>query len=118
MKDFDEAVAALQRAVHLSPDTPRVHAGLARALALSGKVDEARHILRQLEEQSLKRYVSPMEFAPVYQALGDVDSALKRLREAMSHRSFEILALNVDPRFRPLRKDPRFVTLIRDVGLG
>ena len=118
LKDFDEAVAAMQRAVHLSPDTPRVHAGLARALALTGKVDEARTIVRRLEEQSLKRYVSPMEFASVHQALGEVDAVLKRLREAMSHRSFEILALNVDPRFRSLRKDPRFVTLVRDVGLG
>ena len=35
-KDFDESAAAFQRAIHLSPQTPRMHAALARTLALSG----------------------------------------------------------------------------------
>jgi len=41
----------MERAVHLSPDTPRMHAGLARALARSGKREDAQRILRRLEEQ-------------------------------------------------------------------
>jgi serine/threonine-protein kinase len=117
LEDFDEAVAALKRAVYLSPDTPRMHAGLARALARAGKREEAQRILRRLEEQARKRYISPFEFASVHLALGDVEPGLKRLTKAVAHRCFEILALNVDPRFEALRKDLRFVKLVRQVGL-
>jgi TolB-like protein/Flp pilus assembly protein TadD len=116
-EDYDEAVAALQRAVHLSPETPRMHAGLARALARSGKRQEAQRILRKLEEQARKRYVSPFEFASVYLALDDIEPALRRLSKAVEHRCFEILALNVDPRFASVRKAPAFTKLVRHVGL-
>jgi TolB-like protein/Tfp pilus assembly protein PilF len=118
LEDFDEAIAALQRAVHLSPDTPRMHAGLARALARSGRRAEAQRILRRLEEQARQRYVSPIEFASMYLALNDVETGLKRLNRAVTHRCFEILALKVDPRFGPLGAEPRFMKLVRQVGLS
>jgi TolB-like protein/Flp pilus assembly protein TadD len=118
LADYDEAAAAMQRAVHLSPDTPRMHAGLARALARSGKRQDAQRILRRLEEQARKRYIAPIEFASVYLALDDVETGLKWLSKAVSHRCFEILSFSVDPRFALLRKDPRFARLVRQVGLG
>jgi len=33
-------------------------------------------------------------------------------------RAFDVLALKVDPRFEPLRDDPRLQAILRDVGLG
>ena len=36
-RDFDESAAAFQRAVHLSPQTPRMHGALGRTFALSGR---------------------------------------------------------------------------------
>lgn len=116
--DHDEAVAALQRAVHLSPETPRMQAGLARALACAGKRAEAQQIVRQLEQQSRKRYVSPFEFALLHVALGDVEMGLKYLARAVKHRCFELLALNVDPRLSPLRKHPSFTQVLRTIGLS
>jgi TolB-like protein/Flp pilus assembly protein TadD len=117
-EDYDESIAAFQRAVHLSPDTPRMHAGLARALARSGRQTEARRILGTLEERARKRYVSPIEFASVHLALRDVEAALTCLDRAVADRRFEVLALNVDPRFDVLRKEPRFTKLVRQVGLA
>ena len=117
-EDYDEAVAALQRAVHLSPDTPRMDAGLARALARSDKRHDAQRILRKLEEQARKRYVAPIEFASVHLALDDTDAGLRYLDKAVAGRRFEVLSLNVDPRFDVLRKEPRFAELVRKVGLA
>jgi cytochrome c-type biogenesis protein CcmH/NrfG len=37
LRDFDESAAAFQRAVHLSPRTPRMHGALGRTFALSGR---------------------------------------------------------------------------------
>ena len=118
LRDLDEAVAALQRAVHLSPQTPRMHAGLARALARAGKRSEAQRILEHLEELSRRRYVSPFEFATVYVALDEVETGMKHLARAVKHRCFELLALNADPRLAPLRKHPAFTKLVKQVGLA
>ncbi len=48
-KDFDESAAAFQRAVHLSPQTPRMHGALGRTFALSGKRKLALEVLHKLE---------------------------------------------------------------------
>jgi serine/threonine-protein kinase len=118
LNDFDEAIAAVQRAVHLSPNTPRMHAALARVLGRSGKREPARKIFRELEAQSKQRYVSPFEFASMSLALGDVDASLKWMTQACQDRCFEVVALNVDPRLDPLRRDRRFAALILEVGLA
>jgi serine/threonine-protein kinase len=117
LEDYDEAIAALQRAVHLSPNAPRMHAALARALARSGKREPARRILHQLEEQAGERYVSPFEFASMHLGFTEVDAGLKWLKKACQDRCFEVLSLNVDPRFDAVRNDRRFAAIVREVGL-
>jgi tetratricopeptide (TPR) repeat protein len=117
-KDFDESAAAFQRAADLSPNTPRMHGALARTLALSGKIEKARAALQTLQERSATRYVSPFEFVTIYFALGDTDLGYRWLTKACDDRSFELLALKVDPRFDTLRDDKRFTAALARVGLG
>ncbi len=45
--DFDESAAAFQRAIQLSPQSPRMHAALARTLCVIGEEEEARRIARR-----------------------------------------------------------------------
>jgi serine/threonine-protein kinase len=117
-KDFDESAAAFQRAADLSPNTPRMHGALARTLALSGKTDQALAALQTLQERSRTRYVSPFEFVTIYFALGDTDLGYLWLHKACDDRSFELLALKVDPRFDTLRDEERFIAALARVGLG
>lgn len=115
--DFDEAVAAFQRAVYLSPRTPRMLGALGRTFALSGRTEQAIEILRELESIANDRYVSPLEFAWIHFALGDVNEGFQWLTRAFDDRSFDLLSMNVDPRFDPWRQEPRFQTLLARLRL-
>jgi len=116
-RDFDESAAAFQRAIHLSPETPRMHGALGRTFALSGRTELAREILRKLEAYAGERYVSPLEFAWIHFALGDVDLGFQWLGQAGHDRSFDLLSLKVDPRFDALRDDARFTPLLQQLGV-
>jgi TolB-like protein/Flp pilus assembly protein TadD len=117
-KDFDESAAAFRRAVDLAPHSPRMQGALARTLALSAKTDTARATLRLLTELAQTRYVSPFEFLTIHFAMGDIDKGYAWLGKACDDRSFEMLSMNVDPRFDGLRGDARFTALTKKVGLG
>jgi len=117
LKDFDESEAAFQRAVHLSPNMPRVHGALGRTFALSGRKKQALEVLGKLDAFAKVRYVSPMEFAWIYFALEQTDQGFRWLMKASEDRAFELIHLKVDPRFDPLRDDRRFVAIMKKLGL-
>ena len=111
MADFEESLAAFQRAIQLTPNSPRMRAGLARSLAMSGKHKEAQQILKEMQTLSEKRYVSPFELASVHFALGQSDIGFEWLKKAFQDRCFELISINVDPRFDSIKSDPRFAPL-------
>jgi hypothetical protein len=49
--------------------------------------------------------------------LDDYDHALDWLYKAYEERSINLLYLKLEPRYDPLRSNPRFQELIRGVGL-
>jgi len=114
-KDFDESAAAFQRAVHLSPQTPRMHGALARTFALAGRKEHALEVLRKLEDYAKTRYVSPLEFAWIQFALGDINLGFHWMHKALEDRSFDLISINVDPRFDALKGDPRFEAIARRI---
>ncbi len=61
----------------------------------------------------------PYAFAPLYVGLGDNEKAIEALWRDYDERagSHELLWLNVFPVFDPLRSDPRFIELLRRVGV-
>jgi serine/threonine-protein kinase len=116
-KDFDESAAAFQRAVHLSPQTPRMHGALGRTFALSGRRQHALDVLQKLETYAKERYVSPLEFAWIQFGLGNTDVGFQWLQKALEDRSFDLISLKVDPRFDPLKDDPRFDSIAKRMGV-
>jgi serine/threonine-protein kinase len=117
LKEFDESEAAFQRAVHLSPNMPRVHGALGRTFALSGRTTQALEMLGKLEAFAKQRYVSPMEFAWIHFALEQTDQGFRWLTKASEDRAFELIHLKVDARFDPLRDDRRFGAIMKRLGL-
>ena len=55
--------------------------------------------------------------ALVYAALGDKDRAFASLKRGVQERTHWMVWLNRDPRWRSLRADPRFASLVKEVGL-
>jgi TolB-like protein/Tfp pilus assembly protein PilF len=115
--DFEESTAAFQRALLLSPHSPKMHGAMGRTFALSGQTALANGILKKLRGLSKRRYVSPCEFALIHFALKQPDLGFRWLSKASADRSFDLTAINVDPRFDPIRRDRRFVAVAREVGL-
>jgi adenylate cyclase len=114
---YEEALERMRRAGELLHGNLVVEADRAHALALSKRTDEAEESLRLLLELSRTRYVNPVETALVYIGLGQNDEAFRWLDRAYEERSDLLVYLRVDPRFDPIRSDPRFAGLVRRVGL-
>ena len=53
-----------------------------------------------------------------YARLGKADEAFKWLERALRERDGGILELRAGPMYQPLREDPRYVPLLRRIGLS
>jgi TolB-like protein/tetratricopeptide (TPR) repeat protein len=115
--DLDESAAAFQRAIQLSPNSPRMRGGLGRTLALAGKKKEALKTLSELHDLAAKEYVSPFELASLHFALGQVEPGFEWLTRAYQDRCYELVSIRVDPRFDSLRGHPMFKSLSTKLGV-
>ena len=142
-----EAIDQAAKAIELDPDAPLGHywasvaylavgrlqdaseaaekatlkmapAVAATILARQGRLDEARRVLVELEEQAKTRYVSPVILAHTHAALGDLDAASACLEKAFIERDPMLPHLKL-PRFghEPLLNDARVQAIFRKVGL-
>ena len=113
---FPEAVAEFKKAVDGSHRVQLAVSSLAHVLALAGNRAEAERLLAELQERSKSEYVSSYLIAQIYVALGEKESAFKLLEKAYAERSIDLVLAKVDPRLDPLRYDPRFAELLKEVG--
>ena len=98
-------------------DVPVVHALLGHAYAVLGRKADATKELSKLQAAAAKRYVPPSYFALVWMGLGDNKQALTWLERGYKDRSEHLLYLGLEPLVDPLRADPGFVSLLKQVGL-
>ncbi|HEY7059325.1 MAG TPA: protein kinase, partial [Vicinamibacterales bacterium] len=114
---FDEALDNLRRAVQLD-DSLTIRALQAHVLAVAGRRVEAQAILRQVQEAAKYRYFCPYEIATVYASLGDNDTAYALFRKGTHEHADCMPWLGVEPWLDQFRRDPRYRTLLRDIGLA
>ncbi|CAN5904338.1 serine/threonine-protein kinase [soil metagenome] len=112
----DEAVSAFDIVVQKTNGGVGLgYKGLACAAA--GRDDDARDVLTLLETLRGTRYVSPLEFALVYAGLGRLDDTLAALQGAYDDRVSDFARVNLLPWPDAVRRDERFVALLRRMAL-
>ena len=145
-RDYDGAMAACRRALELDPAYPWAHRWLGEAYlmkgmyaeaeeafrrietpvfaagflgcayARSGREGEARRLLRELEQAGSPSLAC--QIAVLHLGLGDVDAAFHWLLEACRARSLGVHWVGVEPIWDPLRPDPRFMDVLKQLRLA
>jgi len=111
-----KGIEYLKEALRLS-DSPEVLAALGYTYGISGNSEEAEKTLVEIDKLSSKSFVSPYHVAMIYAGLGDKEKALELLKLSLEQRSVWLTYIKVDPFWDNLRSDPRFIELLKKVGL-
>jgi tetratricopeptide (TPR) repeat protein len=91
---------------------------LARVHAAAGEPERVREVLAELSEKERQGERNNLDnLAYIAAAEGRIDEALQILEQARQQRTPNMLWIAVDPRVDPLRSDPRFVRLLKDMKL-
>jgi serine/threonine-protein kinase len=117
----DLARAALEKNVREHPDDPRYRSALGLAYAyLSRKEDAIREgnqavSIRPVSKDALAGPTCVVDLAEIYVIVGEFESAIEKLEYLMSipaGSDVSLSSLKKDPRWDPLRDQPRFKQLI------
>jgi len=114
--EISKGIEQLRQAMRLDDD-PEILATMGYAYGISGNIEEAEKMLVQLEEVSSQRVVSPYDYAKIYAGLGIKEKAIGFLQRCLEQRDWQLSLLTIDPFWDNLRDDPRFVELLKKVGL-
>jgi len=112
-----EGLAALERAVELTPGDTGFLAQLGQAYGLLGETNRAHAICRKLDRLAEERYVSMYHRAFVHVGLGEYDHAMDLLERAYDERAGALYNLKGSLLLRPLQSHPRFQVLLRKLNL-
>ena len=97
------------------------HGDRADAFALGyreGKLKGAcTRLIELLKRKSQSEYISPFEIGIEYALMGDRDQAFEWLEKAYQEHSVRLEYLKIEDFLQPLHSDPRYVDLLRRVGL-
>jgi TolB-like protein/Tfp pilus assembly protein PilF len=118
-KEYAEAIRLLDpSSLRTVPSRVPVPAMLGYAYAVSGRRQDALHVLDVWQKTSAERPLPPGGMMRIYLGLGDQAHALEWLEKAYAERDNDTLVdLKVTPTYDAIRGDPRFVAILRKVGL-
>ncbi|MBF8296475.1 MAG: Tetratricopeptide repeat protein [Bacteroidetes bacterium] len=114
---YDEARVELEKAQsQLGTVSPFIAAYYAR----TGRKDQARKLLNELEQLAAKGHKVQSAIAYVYLALGDREQTLAWLKQVYTNRSVNplyVLQIKAHPGLESMKSDPRIVEALRNAGM-
>ena len=119
MAHYDSARVDLEAVALERPSDDRVFGALAIAYAGLGRADDAVRVARDAvalvppERDAFQGMNRVVDLATVYVMVGDFDAALEQLEWLLDNpSSITVGRLRAEPRWDPLRDDPRFQALL------
>ncbi len=112
-----EAIEEFERTLQYSGGSQIGEAALGYAYGLAGQRENAEATLARFKELHRQRQISPYYVAWIYAGLGWKAEALDWLERAYEERWGHLVYLKVNPAWDGLRSDPRYLNLVRKIGL-
>ncbi|HEX3253709.1 MAG TPA: protein kinase [Pyrinomonadaceae bacterium] len=114
---LEEAIAEFKQGLKMMPDNVTALTALGHSQALAGRRAEAEKVIARLRELSKQQYVSPFQTAVIYAGLDERQLAIEWLEKSRQERFNWLPFIKVDPVFKNLRSEARFVELSKSLGL-
>jgi len=114
---LEEAMTEFKLGLKQAPDNVAALTALGHAQARAGKRADAEKVIARLQELSKRQYVSPFQTAVIYAGMDERKLALDWLEKSRDERFNWLPFIKVDPVFKNLRSEARFVELSKSLGL-
>jgi DNA-binding winged helix-turn-helix (wHTH) protein/TolB-like protein/Tfp pilus assembly protein PilF len=119
LKGMDaEAIEELLRAKTITGTKPEIVNALRRAYDTSGMRGYWQKELELANEQLKQGQVNAQRMARIYTELGEKDRAVEWLEKCYEERNSLLIFLRANPVFQSLHSHPKFVDLLRRIGLA
>ncbi len=117
---YAEAARAMETATQLEPGFALYQGELAHAYGLGGQRDRAREIIAKLTERARADRRGSFPLAVAQMGVGDYEAALTTLERAIEQRDIGLsqLSMVMDPKWDPLRSNPRFTRILEQMNLA
>ena len=112
---WQEAINAFATIVPLTDRDAGDVMSLAYAYASDGRRSDVPPMLEEVKQRTTLMYVPVYRIAATYVAMGDKEHALEWLEKANTEDRGWMVWMKVDPVMDPLRSDPRFQNLLRNM---
>jgi TolB-like protein/Flp pilus assembly protein TadD len=112
---YQEALVVLNKARPVAESCFIAEVGCSEAGL--GHRAEAEKIIKELEERMTREYIDETLIVYIFIALGDKDQAFAWMEKAYQSRAGNLPWMIMEPKFDPLRSDPRFTEFVRRMGL-
>lgn|SRR5215469_691972 len=113
---YSEALHNTEKCIALTNRDPYFLAFAALIHGHLGQMKDAQDLLQEMQAVNRKHYVSPLLFATAYVGLQEPKQAIDALEEGYKIHDAYMTALYATPWFSPLRPDPRFQRLLREMN--
>jgi TolB-like protein/tetratricopeptide (TPR) repeat protein len=110
---YDEAFAEFPDAIDV--EAGNAYASIAWAAGLAGKPDRARAVLKRLQDHAKERYVPPLVLGVAAAGAGDMPLAMDYTEAGLRDHSFNLPFAGFEILYDPMRKEPRFQNVLRQV---
>jgi adenylate cyclase len=111
---YAEALAELERARKID-NWSWILTEIGCVDAFLNKRDEAHKIIDELKARAAHEYIDETLMVYIYAALGEKDEAFAWMEKGYQSRAGNLPWLEMEPKFDPLRSDPRFAEFVRRI---